>query len=99
MKFVIWFYHRNCGILSNFGPNSFEESLSACPRGYEYVKSTSGFSLAILTSQSGATRGYSGTGLVISNRGQMMRTTPELAPPLQTSAPHQLFLLVFMIWS
>ncbi|GBN98750.1 hypothetical protein AVEN_3517-1 [Araneus ventricosus] len=27
--------------------------------------------------------------LVILNRSQMKRTTPELAPPLQTSAPHQ----------
>ncbi|GBL78861.1 hypothetical protein AVEN_48849-1 [Araneus ventricosus] len=33
--------------------------------------------------------GYFGTDLVILNRGQMTRTTPELAPPLQTSAPHQ----------
>ncbi|GBM96595.1 hypothetical protein AVEN_161299-1 [Araneus ventricosus] len=32
---------------------------------------------------------YFGTGLVILNRGQMTRTTPEVTPPLQTSPPHQ----------
>ncbi|GBL83294.1 hypothetical protein AVEN_110622-1 [Araneus ventricosus] len=34
--------------------------------------------------------GYLGTDLVILNRGQMSRTTPELAPPLQPFASHQL---------
>ncbi|GBM13752.1 hypothetical protein AVEN_90016-1 [Araneus ventricosus] len=34
-------------------------------------------------------RGYFGTDLVILNHGQITRTTPELASPLQTSAPHQ----------
>ncbi|GBN87081.1 hypothetical protein AVEN_76619-1 [Araneus ventricosus] len=34
-------------------------------------------------------QGYFGTDLIILNRRQMMRTIPELAPPLQTSAPHQ----------
>ncbi|GBO27621.1 hypothetical protein AVEN_239945-1 [Araneus ventricosus] len=33
--------------------------------------------------------GYYGTDLVILNYGQMTRTTPELALPLQISAPHQ----------
>ncbi|GBL87125.1 hypothetical protein AVEN_218808-1 [Araneus ventricosus] len=34
--------------------------------------------------------GYFGTDFLILKRGgQMTRTTPELAPPLQTSAPHQ----------
>ncbi|GBL72706.1 hypothetical protein AVEN_127943-1 [Araneus ventricosus] len=32
---------------------------------------------------------YFGTDLVLLNRGQMTRTTPEMASPLQTSAPHQ----------
>ncbi|GBM80213.1 hypothetical protein AVEN_203725-1 [Araneus ventricosus] len=33
--------------------------------------------------------GYFRTDLAILNHGQMTRTTPELAPPLQTSTPHQ----------
>ncbi|GBO28570.1 hypothetical protein AVEN_20686-1, partial [Araneus ventricosus] len=33
--------------------------------------------------------GYFGTDLIIVNHGQMMRTTHELAPSLQLSAPHQ----------
>ncbi|GBM72867.1 hypothetical protein AVEN_39763-1 [Araneus ventricosus] len=32
---------------------------------------------------------YFGKDLVILNLGQMTRTTQELAPPLQTSTPHQ----------
>ncbi|GBN60543.1 hypothetical protein AVEN_171019-1 [Araneus ventricosus] len=36
-----------------------------------------------------AKRGYLGTDLAILNRGRIARTTPELATPLQTSAPHQ----------
>ncbi|GBM94188.1 hypothetical protein AVEN_100407-1 [Araneus ventricosus] len=49
----------------------------------------SGFSLVISASRSEATRGYFGTDIVGLNRGQMTRTTPEVPPPLQTSAPHQ----------
>ncbi|GBM16246.1 hypothetical protein AVEN_195360-1 [Araneus ventricosus] len=33
--------------------------------------------------------GYFGTNLFILKRDQMTRTTPEPAPPLQTSAPYQ----------
>ncbi|GBM46669.1 hypothetical protein AVEN_261049-1 [Araneus ventricosus] len=49
-----------------------------------------GFSLVKLESRFEATRGLFWTGLAILNSSQMTRTTPELAPPLQTSAPHQL---------
>ncbi|GBM25561.1 hypothetical protein AVEN_272555-1 [Araneus ventricosus] len=45
--------------------------------------------LVILMSRFEATRGLFWAYLVILNLGQMMRTTPELAPLLQTSAPHQ----------
>ncbi|GBM58205.1 hypothetical protein AVEN_196709-1 [Araneus ventricosus] len=34
---------------------------------------------------------YFGTDLVVLNHGQMERTTPQLAPPLETSTPHQSF--------
>ncbi|GBM56811.1 hypothetical protein AVEN_227325-1 [Araneus ventricosus] len=34
-------------------------------------------------------RGYFGTDVVVLSRGRMTRTTPEIASPLQTSAPHQ----------
>ncbi|GBN61042.1 hypothetical protein AVEN_131408-1 [Araneus ventricosus] len=33
--------------------------------------------------------GYFGTDRIILNIGRLMCTTPELAPPLQASAPHQ----------
>ncbi|GBM85530.1 hypothetical protein AVEN_53130-1 [Araneus ventricosus] len=39
------------------------------------------FCLVILTSRFEATRCYFGTDQVILNRGQMTRTTPQLAPP------------------
>ncbi|GBM16388.1 hypothetical protein AVEN_129712-1 [Araneus ventricosus] len=46
------------------------------------------FSLVILTSRFEAL-GYFGRNLVILNRSQMTKTTPDLAPPLKTSATHQ----------
>ncbi|GBM41150.1 hypothetical protein AVEN_4173-1 [Araneus ventricosus] len=46
------------------------------------------FSLVTLTYHF-ETLGLFWDGFVILNHGQIMRTTPELAPPLQTSAPYQ----------
>ncbi|GFV83455.1 uncharacterized protein TNCV_3056021 [Trichonephila clavipes] len=43
----------------------------------------------ILTSHCSATRGLLATDHVILNYGQVTWTTPELAPPLLTSTPHQ----------
>ncbi|GFU19169.1 hypothetical protein TNCV_4397561 [Trichonephila clavipes] len=43
----------------------------------------------ILTSQCSATLGLLATDLVILSPGQMKRTTPELAPLLLTTTPHQ----------
>ncbi|GFY17425.1 uncharacterized protein TNCV_658381 [Trichonephila clavipes] len=43
----------------------------------------------ILTSHCSATRGLLATDHVILNHGQMTWTTPELAPPLLTTTPHQ----------
>ncbi|GFV79008.1 uncharacterized protein TNCV_4347671 [Trichonephila clavipes] len=43
----------------------------------------------ILTSHCSATRGLLATDQVILNHGQVTWTTPELAPPLLTTTPHQ----------
>ncbi|GFV88463.1 uncharacterized protein TNCV_1242761 [Trichonephila clavipes] len=43
----------------------------------------------ILTSHCSATRGLLATDHVILNHGQVTWTTPELAPPLLTTTPHQ----------
>ncbi|GFT13730.1 uncharacterized protein TNCV_3831861 [Trichonephila clavipes] len=43
----------------------------------------------ILTSHCSATRGLLATDHVILNHGQVTWTTPELAPPLLTTIPHQ----------
>ncbi|GFU31819.1 uncharacterized protein TNCV_1176801 [Trichonephila clavipes] len=43
----------------------------------------------ILTSHYSATRGLLATDHVILNHGQVTWTTPELAPPLLTTTPHQ----------
>ncbi|GFU68389.1 uncharacterized protein TNCV_3077771 [Trichonephila clavipes] len=43
----------------------------------------------ILTSPCSATRGLLVTDHVILNHGQVTWTTPELAPPLLTTPPHQ----------
>ncbi|GBM03422.1 hypothetical protein AVEN_265462-1 [Araneus ventricosus] len=48
------------------------------------------FSLVTLTSRFEATRGLFWDGTRYLNLGQMTRSTPEQAPPLHTSAPHQL---------
>ncbi|GFX81039.1 uncharacterized protein TNCV_1910321 [Trichonephila clavipes] len=42
-----------------------------------------------ITTPTGATRGLSATDHVILNHGQVTWTTPELAPPLLTTTPHQ----------
>ncbi|GFW95882.1 uncharacterized protein TNCV_1625421 [Trichonephila clavipes] len=44
---------------------------------------------SILTSHCSGTRGRLATDDVILNPGQVTRTIPELAPPLQTTTPHQ----------
>ncbi|GBN45487.1 hypothetical protein AVEN_20430-1 [Araneus ventricosus] len=46
-------------------------------------------SLVILTSRFEATRGLFWADLAIFNLGLMTRTTPELEPPFQASAPHR----------
>ncbi|GBM34019.1 hypothetical protein AVEN_166450-1 [Araneus ventricosus] len=61
-------------------------ALLRAKRGPTWYSMTFGTSVYI---QRAAKRGYFGTDFVILNRWQMTRTTPELAPPLQTSAPHQ----------
>ncbi|GFS79560.1 uncharacterized protein TNCV_2370601 [Trichonephila clavipes] len=43
----------------------------------------------ILMSHCSANRGLLATDLVILNHGQVTRTTPDLAPPLLTTTPHQ----------
>ncbi|GFW84202.1 uncharacterized protein TNCV_4878651 [Trichonephila clavipes] len=43
----------------------------------------------ILTSHCSATRGLLATDHAILNHGQVTWTTPELAPPLLTTTPHQ----------
>ncbi|GBN00399.1 hypothetical protein AVEN_257796-1 [Araneus ventricosus] len=57
-------------------------------RNDEYDTVQSKFSIVILTSRFEAKRGYYGTDLVILNRSQTKRTTPELASPPHISAPH-----------
>ncbi|GFU73809.1 uncharacterized protein TNCV_554371 [Trichonephila clavipes] len=51
--------------------------------------SNHGVSELILTSHCSATRGLLATDHVILNHGQVTWTTPELAPPLLTTTPHQ----------
>ncbi|GFW20463.1 hypothetical protein TNCV_4547301 [Trichonephila clavipes] len=43
----------------------------------------------ILSSHYSVARGLLATDLVTMNHGQVTKTTPELAPPLLTTTPHQ----------
>nr|GBN34114.1 hypothetical protein AVEN_34873-1 [Araneus ventricosus] len=53
-----------------------------------YFPKTFAIAISSFNSNNFPSEGYFGTDLVITNRGHMTRTTPELAPPLSKLVDH-----------